>query len=422
VLLAPDQLSALLPHAPGPLPILAVLLPALTSFVLVSVAAFIVIALLVSHTRFQFLAASADEADAALDRRERFRLQVADRLRVRGRAAKEFVLILIAVPRPETAGDASGEETDASRLRALGRAISRHFRREDFSAPYDECHWGLLLDAERAAVEPICIRLADAWRRAPAGEANGGHGIPSVGIGAATHPHNGKQADALIRTAQEAAERALRTRAIEWFVAPGEEVGASEAGRPPPPSPQERRGEGRWLDPVTGVLHPDRLPYVLQKFVARFRREGEPVSVLYVQVDSAARYEERYRAPQLDGLLQGLADVLQRDLRRDDIVARSARFSFAVAAGCGGEDALSVARRLTEGVKRKVFSVGPQGLKLTVSVGVAAYPDHGGSPRVLLEAARAAAEAAARQGKSTCLLYDAGRHGTAADAGPVDRL
>ena len=73
---------------------------------------------------------------------------------------------------------------------------------------------------------------------------------------------------------------------------------------------------------------------------------------------------------------------------------------------CTPTEALTVAHRLMNTIKKASFAVAGYTLKVTVSGGVAGYPDHGRTAAHILDAAHAALLAAHDRGRNMSLLFD----------------
>lgn len=384
------------------------ILSGLGQFLLVVALSFAVITLLASHIRFQHLAQqAAGGGDDVMDPGDAFQVRIAHLLGTAHRAPEPFCVMLA---RPEDLPALSarhGAEVAGDVLRCLEAAARKSVRAEDAVVRVGEDRIGLILNAPRSAGEALARRLVADLQKEPCRCASGPVLNATVSAGLAFHPENGDRTGTLIDQAAAALAGAAAQEGPEkWVVAP---LPAGGAAGPPAGAPPR---QGTLLDPLTGVLRPERLGMALQKYVARFRKQGRPVSVLVVDIDHFHRYNEHYGKSAGDQILKGLGELLQRSVREHDLIGRLAGEEFIVAMGCSPQDALLAGQRLVSSVKRSAFAAGPSppaggpsSLRITVSVGVAGYPDHGGNPRHLLEAAGAALEAAKDKGRNMGLLY-----------------
>jgi diguanylate cyclase len=158
----------------------------------------------------------------------------------------------------------------------------------------------------------------------------------------------------------------------------------------------------------------------LQKFVAQYRKREAPVSILVLEVDHFERYSEHYGPSAGDEILRKFGEFLQNAVRKSDLIGRSGEETFIIAMGCAPCNAMAAAQRILGAVKKTVFSAGGSSLRITLSLGVAGYPDHGGHPRQLIEAATAALQAAKENGRGMGMMYEPSMRVSKKSAGPVD--
>jgi len=346
-------------------------------FALVTAVSFVVLTVLASMIRFYQLQHPAlltpeDQISDAT----RFAAQIAARLGTAYRQPQPFCVLMASGP----------ALADPERGAALLAALQAHVRRTDIVLRLDADTIGLLLDGPRRAIEGVIARLQTATME-----------LGGVRLGVASCPENGVRAQPL----QEAARAALPTTGLGWsFAAP---LAATEFAQE---SATEEHGHDAWLDDLTGVLKPERLNRLMSKFVARYRREGSPVSMIYFDVDYLGRYNDHYGREAGDEVLRGIGKVLQHCLREGDLIGRTMGDGFIALLDTTPANALKVAQRLANEIKRATFTSGGFTLKVTVSGGVAGFPDHGRTSAVIHDAAHAALRAAQEGGRNQCLLFN----------------
>ncbi len=122
----------------------------------------------------------------------------------------------------------------------------------------------------------------------------------------------------------------------------------------------------------------------------RCMRNGEPYAIVFCDVDNFKHYNDRNGHPAGDALLKELAKVIQGQARKSDLAARYGGEEFAVLCrATGKEGALIFAERLRATIASPEFPEGhaqPLG-KISISVGVAVFPEHGQNPEEVLESA-----------------------------------
>ena len=156
-------------------------------------------------------------------------------------------------------------------------------------------------------------------------------------------------------------------------------------------------------DGLTGLFNYRHFMATLSSEVQRSRRVHRPVSMLMVDVDHFKDFNDRNGHPAGDETLRQIARHVQSRLRRTDVPCRYGGEEFAVIlVDTGEEDALRVAEELRDLIERSVFpgEATQPGGRLTVSVGVATFPDEATGPDELVRAADKALYKAKEAGRN----------------------
>ena len=154
-------------------------------------------------------------------------------------------------------------------------------------------------------------------------------------------------------------------------------------------------------DPLTGLFNRRYLEETLEREIRRAVRSEQPLGVLMLDLDHFKTFNDTYGHDAGDTVLREAASFLTKSVRAEDMVCRFGGEEFVIilpmadlkATQARGERIRSKLRELV--VLHQGQSVGV----VTVSVGVAALPDHGTSPRALIDAADAALYRAKREGR-----------------------
>lgn len=154
-------------------------------------------------------------------------------------------------------------------------------------------------------------------------------------------------------------------------------------------------------DPLTGLYNRRFLEEVLERELARARRRQVPLALVMADVDRFKGFNDSFGHEAGDMVLQSLARLLKSSLRESDVVCRYGGEEFVLILP---ETTASNARERAEALRSAVHGLqlryreqplGP----ITVSFGVAAFPEHGGNSKALLAAADAALYEAKRSGR-----------------------
>ncbi len=130
-------------------------------------------------------------------------------------------------------------------------------------------------------------------------------------------------------------------------------------------------------DPLTQLLNRRALQSQLGAEIERVRRYNAPLSVLMLDVDGFKGVNDTWGHLAGDQVLIELAMVLGRAARSVDTVARYGGDEFVIAVPETGEaGAIAFAERLRDKIESHPFDIGkPEPLHLTVSIGVAGFPE-----------------------------------------------
>jgi diguanylate cyclase (GGDEF)-like protein/putative nucleotidyltransferase with HDIG domain len=156
-------------------------------------------------------------------------------------------------------------------------------------------------------------------------------------------------------------------------------------------------------DVLTGVTNRRGFEERFTQEFQRASRSSTPLGVIELDLDWFKSVNDRFGHHAGDRALELFSDVLREHTREIDTVARLGGEEFAVIVPEAGEhETYILAERLRQET-RSAFGERPE--KLTVSCGVAVYPNHGGDPDVLLKAADQALYAAKQLGRDRSVIY-----------------
>ena len=163
-----------------------------------------------------------------------------------------------------------------------------------------------------------------------------------------------------------------------------------------------------YRDPLTGLFNRRYLEEALERELRRAIRYNLPVSLLMADIDHFKVYNDAQGHHQGDNVLKEVTARLTENTRQVDIVARF-----------GGEEFVLIlpmttkthARLVAEKLRRSVEEtkipgeeVVPGG-RLTISLGLAAYPEDASHPTGLVQAADAALYVAKRKGRNRTEMF-----------------
>ena len=146
------------------------------------------------------------------------------------------------------------------------------------------------------------------------------------------------------------------------------------------------------VDGKTGLYNSRFLERALEEELAQSVRAKQPLALLFADLDFLRRVNNQYGHLAGDRVLQDIAALLARSVRKGDLIARFGGEEFVVLLpGTDLEEAVYRAEQLRRMVEdHRVVLDDVTRLRCTVSIGVAAYPDHGADAATLIKQADAA--------------------------------
>ncbi len=163
-----------------------------------------------------------------------------------------------------------------------------------------------------------------------------------------------------------------------------------------------------YRDPLTGVFNRRYFGEMLEQEIRRAKRYGMPLSLVMADIDHFKPYNDLHGHPQGDRVLKQVAGILTANTRQVDIVARYGGEEFALILPLTApEPALVVADKLRRSVEEARIPRGDSifGGSLTVSLGVATFPQDAATGPDLIQSADDALYAAKEEGRNRVVTY-----------------
>jgi len=178
-------------------------------------------------------------------------------------------------------------------------------------------------------------------------------------------------------------------------------------------------------DSLTGLYNRHYFFYRFNSEIQRAKRYGRTVSLLILDVDDFKMFNDKYGHLAGDGFLKSVAEIMQTHIRRSDDVPS---YEVDIACRYGGEEFAIILPEASspqgmvaaERLRGRIETTGPQTVaerirqqieeeyrgevRVTVSIGVSSYPEHGVEIESLIRAADDAMYRAKRAGKNRVFM------------------
>jgi len=160
------------------------------------------------------------------------------------------------------------------------------------------------------------------------------------------------------------------------------------------------------VDPKTRLFNVRHFAAALAEELSRAQRFERPLSLIMADLDLLREVNNTYGHLAGDAVLAQVAEVFRAELREYDVAARFGGEEFAILLPeTPFDQAEQIAERLRAMVAARAVEVetSAEPIHVTISIGVASFPQHGGTPNELVHQADLAVYRAKLQGRNRVL-------------------
>ena len=170
----------------------------------------------------------------------------------------------------------------------------------------------------------------------------------------------------------------------------------------------ERIRQLSYLDGLTGIFNRRFFELRIMEEIERARRCGTGLAVVIADIDQFKKLNDEFGHLLGDEVLRQVSSLFHQQLRKIDVVCRYGGEEFAILlTNTSAQHALSVIEKLRRLVEGWQFPGVPR--KVTISAGIAAFPEHGTTRDELIRAADTGLYAAKQAGRNRVSLTQLAR-------------
>lgn len=160
-------------------------------------------------------------------------------------------------------------------------------------------------------------------------------------------------------------------------------------------------------DHLTGIYNRHYFTDALHREFDIAKRYKVPLSCIFADIDHFRDFNTRYGHTIGDWVIQGVARIIQNNMRQVDVVARYGGEEFAIMLPmCDAFSSVATAKRLRELVEAQKWDSPAGLLKITISLGVVTFPDiNVGKAEDLIACADWAMYKAKEQGRNQFVVF-----------------
>jgi diguanylate cyclase (GGDEF)-like protein/PAS domain S-box-containing protein len=162
-------------------------------------------------------------------------------------------------------------------------------------------------------------------------------------------------------------------------------------------------------DPLTGLFNRRFMQECLDREMLRVTRKNRSLAVIFIDVDHFKRFNDMFGHEAGDHILRSLGDLFKSHFRGDDVICRYGGEEFAIILPeSNAQDAATRAEILRQAAKElKLMHHGITLNSVTISAGIAGYPEHTSTASELLSTADACLYEAKRKGRDRIIIATA---------------
>lgn len=159
-------------------------------------------------------------------------------------------------------------------------------------------------------------------------------------------------------------------------------------------------------DGLTGLYNRKHLMETLGREVERSKRYKKPFAVLMIDIDLFKQYNDTFGHLAGDEVLKKMAKIFRDAVRGADYSARYGGEEFLIMLPeTATDEAVQAAERIRQCVEEEAFSAGDREIAITVSIGIAVFPEQGDDPESVIKNADAALYEAKKGGRNKVVVY-----------------
>ena len=157
------------------------------------------------------------------------------------------------------------------------------------------------------------------------------------------------------------------------------------------------------------LTHLPNRRYFMERYEDEFRRSEKfkfDLSFLMVDIDHFKNYNDTFGHLAGDVILREVANLLKENIREIDFVGRFGGEEFSIfLPQTSKEQAISVSERLREKIAESEIQAYDEKVKLTISIGVATFPENSRDKDLLIEVADKALYQAKQKGRNRVFAF-----------------
>jgi len=159
-------------------------------------------------------------------------------------------------------------------------------------------------------------------------------------------------------------------------------------------------------DGLTDVANHRYFQETLTNCIETHKKNNEHFSLLIIDIDYFKKINDTYGHQNGDKILKKIAQILKSNIRDGDFVARYGGEEFAIILkNCNEKEAYKASEKLRKKIEKYNWSVNNKKINVSISIGIASFPDQANTKDELIKAADSALYKAKAAGRNQSVIY-----------------
>lgn len=369
-------------------------------FFIAAAIAFILIIIVTSYLRFQDIINSLKESNSSdndIKVENLIRIELADKISKNLRKKNLFSVVHIKL---------NIDDKDFNLNSRFINFLAKNFRETDSFFKHNDSELISIMECDDEFVNILvarCINLIV--------EYFDNFSIKDIYIGVCSFPKNGVTGEELLNSAEEALSKASQGNRIIYAQNKDDEEVYNEEQKNFDKNKNENSQDKKIIDPLTKVLNDKAISKFLQREISELRLKKEPCVVFSVKINNIFNIVDYFGDKIMDDVVRSVSRIIQDSLRDFDIIGTYKYGEFLILAHCELDKFSKIGHRLIGSINTKKYDFKNQNINLSVSLGAAAYPEHGNNIYDLYKKTQKVLVYCNDNDISGYMIYDTKKHG-----------
>jgi diguanylate cyclase (GGDEF)-like protein len=167
-----------------------------------------------------------------------------------------------------------------------------------------------------------------------------------------------------------------------------------------------------YIDDLTGLYNPRFLEQALNIAMDSLNKKNQGFCVLFIDIDKFKQVNDQYGHLVGSQMLTHIGKLIKSSLRKNDQVFRYGGDEFiAILYETELSTAKEIAERVRKSAEARTFRFPMAHIKITLSIGIARFPDHGNNKETVISMADTAMYASKKSGRNQVIVAQPEIHG-----------